>query len=65
MVECTNSICHAEATKVMAYEGLGVRCMFVAPYCDEHAEDVARHSGAIPAAGPALSEDVRGIEGVR
>lgn len=49
----------------MAYEAQGVRCMFVAPYCLEHAEKVEREQHGVPAAGPALSDEAVKIEGVR
>jgi hypothetical protein len=60
-MKCTNSDCDAEATRIMAYEGQAVRCMWVAPYCDEH----PGVPGAIFAAGPALSKEAQKIDGIR
>ena len=62
--ECTNSTCEATATAVMAW-GMPGRCVFVAPYCDDHAAEVIRHEGAVFAAGPALSDQVSAIAGIR
>jgi len=61
-MECTNSNCDKEATRVMAYEGTAVRCMWVAPYCDDHPGDAVK---AIHAAGPALSAEAELISGVK
>lgn len=62
-VECTNSTCDATATRVMAMAAAS-RCLYAAPYCDEHAVEVTE-MGGLPVSGPALSDDVRGIEGIR
>jgi len=69
-VECTNSSCSEEATKVLAWEmGASLSsirsCVYVAPYCDHHADELGRREGAAFACGPALSEDVQPISGVR
>ena len=64
-VECTNSMCEETATKVMTWPMSGGTCAFVAPYCDTHAEEIRRGPGGAFACGPALSEDIRSIEGVR
>jgi hypothetical protein len=63
-VECTNAICDAPATRIMAMALGSVPCHFIAPYCDAHAQAVAGEGG-LPAAGPALSEAAREIEGIR
>lgn len=41
------------------------RCMFVAPYCAEHAADIEVDHGGVPAAGPALADEAQLIEGIR
>lgn len=63
---CTNSTCEATATRVMVFGMSSSRpCGYVAPYCTEHAEEVERDAGGIPAAGPALAAEVQGISGIR
>jgi hypothetical protein len=61
---CNNSTCEADATRVMAMPPGAAACVFVSPYCDEHAEEIVQ-MGGWAAAGPALAEELRGIEGVR
>jgi hypothetical protein len=61
---CTNSTCEAEARKVIAFQMTGP-CMFVAAYCDSHAEEVRSEQGGTFACGPALSDEARKIDGVR
>lgn len=69
-LECTslrgnNEACGRRATRVMAIPPNGaVPCHFVAPYCDDHAEEVAE-MGGLPVSGPALSEQAQKIEGIR
>lgn len=68
-MECTTATCSAEATRVLAwpllYSFSANHCIYVAPYCDEHAADVARGQGGVPAAGPTLSSEAEKIEGIR
>ena len=59
-----NDPCPNEATHVIAFPMLQGRAMFVAPYCDEHATAVAFDRGGVPAAGPALADETRLIEGI-
>jgi hypothetical protein len=64
-VKCTYFGCEEPATRVFAQPpSATVRCVHVAPYCGKHAEGIEK-DGGIAAAGPALSEDVRSIEGIR
>lgn len=65
MIKCTNSTCDDYATKVMAWMMGSGDCAFVAPYCDKHANEVAKEQGALSACGPALSEDAQMIDGIR
>lgn len=64
VLECTNSTCDETATRVMAMPPDTVRCLYAAPYCDEHAEEVAG-MGGLPVSGPALSEAAAEIGGIR
>lgn len=64
-MNCTTTKCEKTATRIMAWPMLAGKALFVAPYCDTHAEDVAKSQGAIPATGPALSKDAREIDGIR
>lgn len=61
-MECNYSGCEEEATQILAMDLLGGRSVLVAPYCDKHPDP---EMGARPAAGPALSEEARKIEGIR
>lgn len=62
---CQNSTCEAEATTVMALPSKIVApSVYVSPYCSEHAAEV-KGMGGFFAAGPALSEPAREIEGIR
>lgn len=65
-MECTNAVCSKTATRVMAvpHHGGSWSCVYVSPYCDEHTSEVESF-GAVPAAGPALSEQARKIDGIR
>jgi hypothetical protein len=63
-LECTNSVCDSAATKIIAWDMSGP-AVFVAPYCDDHAEEVEVEQGGAPACGPALSDDAQQIEGRR
>lgn len=66
-MRCTYSECETQATKIMAWSmGDGHKpCVFVAPYCDDHADEVEAYQGAVFACGPALSGDASKIEGIR
>jgi hypothetical protein len=64
LVKCNYTGCEKAATRVMAMPPRHVRCIHVAPFCTKHAEGIEKEGG-LPAAGPALSEDVRDIEGIR
>jgi hypothetical protein len=65
-MKCTNADCNSTATKIVAWEMTGrARAVFVAPYCDTHAEEVQRIQGGKFACGPALSDEAREIEGIR
>lgn len=65
-MKCTTQACRRKARKIVAWEGRGgPRAIFVAPYCAEHAADIEVDLGGRPAAGPALSDEAREIEGIR
>lgn len=61
---CTNATCEAVATRVMAMPPTPRPAFYVAPYCDDHAEEIVQ-MGGWAASGPARAEEMRGIEGVR
>jgi hypothetical protein len=63
-IECTNADCGETATRVMAWPMLAGRAMFVAPYCDDHAAEIAKGSVGVPASGPALSAEAQKIGGL-
>lgn len=46
----------------MALHMLQANCVFIAPYCPEHADE-AIEAGASYATGPALAEEARPLEG--
>lgn len=60
-----NDPCPHEAKHIIAWPMLLGRSMFVAPYCDDHAADIEFDHGGVPAAGPALCDEARKIEGIR
>lgn len=67
-MDCTsllsnNDPCPHQANHVIAVPMLSGRAVFVAPYCDEHA-DQQREYGGVAACGPALSEEVQPFEGL-
>lgn len=61
---CNNSTCSEPATRIMAWPTLDGRCLFVAPFCGRHTDEI-RGMGGLPAAGPALSAEAEKIGGIR
>jgi hypothetical protein len=64
VTKCNYVGCEGVATRVMALRPGVARCVHVAPFCTDHADGVL-DEGGLPAGGPALSESVRDIEGIR
>jgi hypothetical protein len=64
-MKCNNSDCEKDATGIMAWPTFDGRCLFVAPFCSKHRMEVIAHMGGLPAAGPALSDEAKEIEGIR
>lgn len=65
-MQCTTQGCREKARRIVAWKGRGgPRAIFVAPYCENHAADIEVDMGGCPAAGPALSDSAREIEGIR
>lgn len=63
--ECTYTGCEETATRIAAIRSpIGRPTVYVCPYCETHAQDVVATGGYF-AAGPALADDLRSIEGVR
>lgn len=63
-LECTNSTCTEDATRIMGLPPGAVRCLYAAPYCDEHTQEVVE-MGGLPVSGPALSDEAASISGIR
>jgi len=62
-LNCQNSTCAKAATRIMAVPQSTIAAVYVAPYCDEHTEEVIGFGG-LPASGPVLIDAAREIEGI-